>query len=89
MALFQTGFFSSSSHKPKTEKVISLCKPSRHIYPTSHNYNFVIKTAVKSGDHAEVAVVVVVKLNLCWHTITAELPGATERMFSCYKLKYS
>lgn len=60
------------------------CNPSRHIYPTNRNYNFVIKTAVKLGDHAEV-----VKLHFCWHAIIAELPSATKRMFLCFKLEYS
>ena len=63
------------------------CGPSRHIYPAHRNYNFVIKTAVKLGDHAEVAAVV--GLRFCWHTIIAELPTATKRMFSCFKLEYS
>lgn len=28
-------------------------------------------------------------LRLCWHTIRASLPTATNRMFSCFKLEYS
>lgn len=28
-------------------------------------------------------------LRLCWHTIGASLPTATNRMFSCFKLEYS
>lgn len=29
------------------------------------------------------------RLRLCWHTIRAPLPTATNRMFSCFKLEYS
>lgn len=62
-------------------------KPKSQVYQTSPNYNFVIKTAVKLGDHAEVGAVV--ELRFCWHTIPAKLPAATEWMVSCFKLKYS